>query len=706
MNIQKNRYLFFVLLFMVYVVITLIIFQHRIPYLFTHYAMPDVDTDGGLWYQWFLIYMRNHAFIYDVIPIIGYPFGYDISLSPASNLIYSLQVFILNHVTGFSWSNLIFITNISSLMTYPVSALGSAMLCYYTTRNKSASAICGLIFGFSFYHVFMGRGQMSINHIELIPFYILSLIYFLDKKNQLSLAVSVLLFALLFNADAYYAFFCGIFSVLIILFYKQEPIKSKIVTMLIYYIALFVVTVCVNLNFVMANLYLFNKTTLVATGRDSIPKNELADILYYFSPIKVNLLATYLKHWSTFFYSLTMTIVLVGSILLRKQRIYITFLACLLSAIVLSAYIPSLYWINEIYFKYFGMFRSVGRLPLPAYLFVGVLVGIVINEFSKSTYYKKISQNTYYGGLLVLGFIIIISSLNLDSTWYRNTDVSKLAKLYEPIKKNDAIHVIAAYPIDLNFINQGFPQPYQLIAQIIHEKAYANGASLGSNEAEAYMKSIKNILDAKTVDSLTNHNVDTIVIYNNLLKDAPLANNLLRKDPRVTFLGRFIQPTDKSYISASDLSRDISIYQINEVVSRNTHPKDLFFFKNNSQKINYKQVSSYQYQLTMPPKTTDTLVFMYPYSSQWTLYNNDYTSKNDLQFIGMKKSSMEQHEKYDGYGNQWKVENQTDQDKMVSLYYAPQPFYNIINAISTYSILFLSMYIVIIFLTNKYGKRV
>ena len=137
-------------LFLLFTLITLFIFNHRLPNILTQYGMPDIDTDGGLWYQWYLHYIKTHQLVYDIANVAGYPLGYDISASPASNLVFSVQLFIMEHISGFSLKNLIFITNLSSLITYPLSAIGGYLLCYYFTRDKYSSFIAGLIFGFSF----------------------------------------------------------------------------------------------------------------------------------------------------------------------------------------------------------------------------------------------------------------------------------------------------------------------------------------------------------------------------------------------------------------------------------------------------------------------------------------------------------------------------------------------------------------------------
>lgn len=685
-NSKKNILFFSLAAFLAYTVITLLIFYHRIPNITTQYAMPDVDTDGGLWYQWFLYFINKHHLTYDVITLAGYPFGYDISLSPASNLIYSIQVFILENILGFSWSNLILVTNISSLITYPLSALGGMLLCYYLTKNKSASFIAGLIFSFSFYHIYMGRGQMSINHIEFIPFYFLSLFYYLNKKSFFSLLLSALLFSFMFMADAYYAFFSGIFSVIIISLADPEPFRIKAKTFFSYYSILFIVLLLVNFNFVLSNLYLFNSEQAAQTGRNSLPKNELTNILYYFSPLPFNLLYYYIPQASYFLYNLTFFIAIAGLIFIKNNRLYVTFLLCFLVSIVLSAYIPSLFWINILYFNFFGMFRGVGRLALPGYLFLGLTVGLAISWFMRSSVYKRINRPFRIFLFFMLSTTIILAGLNVDETWMRNTDFSKIAKLYQPVRDNPNISSIAAYPMNLNFNGVGFPQPYQLLGQIIHKKPYANGANFSSPQAIAYQKKISNINNKETIDILRKYGVNTIMIYNNLLENSKKINNTLKEDERVSFIGRYIQSRDVGYVSANDLSRDISLYEVKNTVNIKQNDKRLLFSPDSNTEITYKKISAYEYIITASNINSDfSIVFDSPYSNKWQLLKGDKSNKNNISFLFSDSNAVGDHQKYNEYANKWTI-------KKNGLYLSKEDTRNSIDKSSAHFTLFFKPY--------------
>lgn len=665
--------------------------------------MPDVDTDGGLWYQWYLIYINKHKLLYEVTPLAGYPFGYDISASPINNLIYNINIFILEKLLPYSWSNLILVTNISSLITYPLSALSAYFLSIYLTRNRLGSFIAGLIFSFSFYHVYMGRGQMSINHIEFIPLYFLSLFYFLDKKTNISLVVSSVIFGLMFSADAYYAFFSGIFSIILFFFYGDIKIKQRIVLFLRYYSVLFLVFILLNFNFVLSNFYLFDKVKAAATGRNSMPRNELTNVLYYFSPLSVNFLYKY-GVIGNLMYILPLLISMFGIFILKRNKNYLIFLVCFLLGIVLSSYIPALYWINVLYFKYFGMFRGVGRVTLLAYLFLGLTVGMIISELRKNTTFRKY-PTLYFFLIAFLSISILLSSLNRDDTWYRNTDFSKLARLYEPLKNNSAVKSVAVYPVNLNFVTEGFPQPYQLLGQLIHNKNLANGASLGVPESVRYQERIRDISNIKTVDYLTKYNIDAILIYNKIIKDSDRVNAMLKNDERLEFMGRYKESYDAGYVSSNDLSRDISIYQIKKREKRINALKTFSLAGASKGQVSYKQESAYSYVLNLKNvKDLSRIEFEYPYSKNWALYNKStsFIEGMLLRFGLVKEISLSS--RYNEYKNSWIVDSRKIKYKTINpdntintdltVYFKPNSVVYLGSVISNVTLGIVSLYLV------------
>jgi hypothetical protein len=648
---MKKYISFSIVVFLFYAVLTGILFYPRLPTIFTHYAMPDVDTDGGLWYQWYVNSIKDKGFVYDITPFAGYPFGYDIAISPADNLVYSTQLFILRHIIGFSWQNLIFITNVSSLATYPLAAFFAYVLILYLTKNKKGSVLGGLVFGFSFYHVFMGRGQMSINHIELIPLYFLCVYYYLDKKNLLSLLLTGLMFGLLFKTDAYYAFFSMLFTPIIFFAsrYNTKPLLHVFWEMIVFHTSVILLCVLLNFNFFISNLYLFDSASRIQSGRNSVPRNELTTILYFFSPFTFNLLGSVAYHLGYLLYGLPLLFGLSGLFIVKQKKIFIAVLLCLLLSICLSMYIPSLYWVSLVYFKFFSMFRGVGRLILVGNLFLGIMVAMTyMNLEEKYLWFKKYSVTF----AIVFVLIYMLGSISTDDTWRRKTNFEALAKLYTPIKVNKDIHIIAMYPNVLNFNNLGFPQPYQLLGQTIHEKYFANGADFRDTKSDVYQGEIKDISKESAIPALQTHGVDTILLYNRLLEDSESINKKLTQDSRLTFIGHYVQPGDNGYSSANDKSRDISVYHIHDAKPfTSLH----FYLAENGSEIGAKKYANNIYKIAVPKQKHDVqIVFTYPYSSKWGIFNNRYTPF----FLNIWQKNLAKNLPSEEYYNSWTIKKE------------------------------------------------
>lgn len=706
---KKNGILISFFVFVIYIFLSYLVFHHRFNHIFTHYSLPDVDTDGGIWYQWYLHFIHANNLVYDVNIMEAYPFGYDIAFGPISNLVYSTQVFILN-IWGYSWSRLIFINNLFALLVYPFSALGAYFLCLFFTKSKFESFVGGIIYGFCFYIVFMGRGTMSINHIEFIPFYFLSLFLYLDKKTSTRLVISALVFSILFKVDSYYAFWSGLFSIIFVVFYKKNTFIEKAKTASIYYLVLFTVLFVTNMDFLIAQIpILFNKDALIQTGRNSNPRNELTSILYYFTlPIpNINRLTRYIGSLSIFM-NLPFYIMILGLFFLRKSRLYILFFVSYLLAILLSSYIPMFYWINVLYFKFFGMFRSVGRLAMFAFLFSGLLVSLSLVSFRKF-FIKKYDKKLLYGIYIILMFIILVANLNIDSTWYKLTNMSRISDLYTPLKDNSTVHSIVTYPLELSDGKVGFPQPYQIMGQVIYEKPLAVGVSQFGSEAQVkYQENISDITKKDTIDYLIKYGIDTIVIYNNLLDKSESINDNLKKDFRLEYIGNFSVPEDGEYRSDNDLSRDISVFQVKKVLEKNKNtPVQSFSFKDTTEniKVKYERIKPSIYKVNVMGLNKDnTLVFNFPYTSKWKLYEDRNLIFGNLSFIFSKPINEGNHSIYDEYNNGWtlnvddlKSQSILDEHGNATfvLFFQPYLMYTLTNYITIISYTILIFFIII-----------
>jgi len=334
--------------------------------------MPNIDSDGTLWHGWSTIYANNRLINYDFTNLfVSFPFGYDFSYIPSFSLIYTLNMTAVN-LLGLSWAHIITTYNISSLLAYPLSAIAAYSLCYYLTKNAWAGFISGLIFGFSYYFTLMGRAVLAHNHLELIPLYFLSLFYYLDSKTGKALVISCLMFALMFMANAYWAFFSGIFSVFVVLFYKKHDFKKACVEFTKYYAALFILTFLINFNFVLSNLYSLDSSTLNQIGKLFVPEGQVVKPVSFFSPSQYNYPYRFLEGVGNNFLGYAALLAGLSGLFFLKtnRRLYLLLVSCFLLSILLASNIPGLFWINRIYFQFFGMFRAVSRLNLFSSLFL------------------------------------------------------------------------------------------------------------------------------------------------------------------------------------------------------------------------------------------------------------------------------------------------------------------------------------------------
>lgn len=564
--ITKKRQYFFI--FVVYLSITLLIFWHRLPYFLTQYGMPDVDTDGTMWYFWARIFAEQHSFYFNYNNIFfGYPYGYDFSNIPFFSLIYEASIFLIKFFGG-TWKAIIGVSNFSALIAYPLSALSAFSLAHYVTRNKYASFVAGLIFSFSSYHILMGRGSITNNHIEFIPLYFLSLFYALDRKTIAAFISSALIFSLAFMTNAYWAFFCGLFSPFFVLWYQRLTLKDGLLLTLKYYSILFGVLILTNINYLISQSFLFQKSNIAAiAGKTITPENQVVNILSFFSPSANSWLSLGYPGGENFLGFVALAFGLAGLFLLRRNRKFIIFLGCFLLSIILASNIPGLFFINKIYFFFFGMFRSVSRFSVFSSLFLAIMTALVLSYLIPKimSYRQKIILLLF---ILVLSVSVVFDGLTRNQTFWRLTDFSKIAELYEPIRENSNIKVIAPYPMLLSNGTNGFPPGYQLFGQIIHNKTLVNGVDPTLPASFEYYSKVRDISNFVTVDFLAMYGVDTILIYKNLLPNSMTIINRLKKDSRLSYIGDYQVPADQaSYISTNDLSRNITVFQIKKVIT-------------------------------------------------------------------------------------------------------------------------------------------
>lgn len=646
-------------IFVIYIAITLFVFRHKLPFLLTHYGMSDVDPDGAIWYFWMRIFSEQNMvnFLY-TNKLIAFPFGYDMSYIPFFSLIYEICVNFIKAI-GFNWKSIILALNLSTLIAYPLSAISTYALALYVTKNKKASFLAGLIFAFSFHYILMGRGSLAQNHLELIPLYFLSLIYFLDHKLAKNAVLSALVFSLMFLANAYWAFYSGIFSVLFMFFYNA---KFEPRLFLKYYAVLVMITASLNINFFINQAYVFNSVSLEKSGKLFNAEDQVVNILSYFIPSENNYLYNFFTSGNNFLGYAALLLGLSGIFILQKNRKYFVFFSSFLLSILLSTNIPGLFFVNDLYFKYFGMFRSVSRLNLFASLFLAVMVALTVQFIDErfvrngKNFGVKISYGVIFVGVIAL---IVAEGLNSDKTWYKLSDFSQNYQLYSVIRDDASIRAIASYPMTMSNGTNGFPPNYERLGQVVHGKALVGGVSPYDQEALDFNLRINDIKNPNTIDSLAQANIDTIMIYSDILLDSERIVTDLKKDNRLLYRGEYRAGDDNStYRSLNELTRHFYMFQIKSVLEmRDTVHQDLYI-KKTAQKYEI-DLSNY--------KNGESLVIDEPYSEKWRAYSGVGGVFAELKYLFVKPIDWK-HVEYQ-HINQWTIENNKSANQMITLYY-------------------------------------
>jgi len=617
-------------IFLLYLLISVVMFFPRWTHLTTHYGTPDFDTDGTIWYQWARIFTEkkeiNFAYTNE---LIAYPYGYDVSYIPYFSLIYEANILAMKALGG-SWSAVIAVANTSTLLTFSLSAFSAFLLTYYLTRKVFPSFISGIIFGFSYYHVMMMGGSLSLNHIQLIPVFYLSFVYFLDKPNWKSILLSSFAFALLFMSNAYWAFFSMVFTPVFFCFYGVAPLKKRVQLALVYYPSVLSLTILANLDYIWNQLYNLSPYHLqYVFPKVGSVRDQLLNTTSFFSPS----LNSVFRPWSYskgdhFLGYAALGLTFAAFFTKKKHRNYGIFLGCMLLAILLASKVSPFIAINELYFTFFRAFRAVSRLVILASLFLGVTTAYAL-EYLVRHLSRRLPQKRNMVILSVLGLLltimILVEGFTLNGMNRRLTSFDKIASLYQPVKDNDDIKKIVTYPLEIAGEGDGFPHNYVLLGQVIHEKILVGGLSRSTPQARSFQDQIVSLSNPSTIDVLTAANIDTIMIYDRMYGGSEQDVNRLKTDSRVTYIGTYEQPKDEStYVSANDLSRKISLFQINQVVENNKLSTSSTSDELNSQQtegsFSFEQVSAQEYRLYWKDvRNPIKLIFSEPYSTKWQL---------------------------------------------------------------------------------------
>lgn len=624
-----THFLRLLVVFLIYLGVSIVLFYPRWSNLTTHYGTPDFDTDGTIWYQWARIFTEQQGINFTYTnELVAYPFGYDVSYIPYFSLIYELNLQAMKALGG-DWSAIITVANVSTLLSFPLSALTAFMLTFYLTRKTYGSFLSGLIFSFSYYHVLMTGGSLSLNHIEFIPLFYLTFLNFLDKPNWKSLLLSSLAFVVLFMSNAYWAFFSIVITPVFFLFYGPLSLKKRVQLFFIYYPSVVIATIFTNLNYIYSQLYNLSPYQLLYVfPKTGSVQDQLLNTLAFYSPSTSALFKPwfYSKGEHTLGY-LALTISFLGFFVVKKHKNYAIFLAALLLTILIASKVSPFLMLNELYFQYFRAFRAVSRLVILASLFVGVLTAFSVENI-RPYVEKFFPTRLRKGGIIVLAvlmpIVILLEGITVSPLSRRITNFQQIVDLYQPLRDDDSVRRIVGYPLEITGEDDGFPHNYEVIGQVVHQKTLVGGLSRFNSQARGYREQIKNLSDPRTIERLTEKNVDTILIYMNMYGNATEDMETLLNDSRVEYVGTLEKDKDpNTYVSANDMSRKIAVFRITSVVEANkqSSTQEELTTSLPTEQYTIEKLSATEYNVRLKNINEPfTLKFDEPFSAKWQLF--------------------------------------------------------------------------------------
>ena len=610
---KKNKYL--LLIWVIYFIFIFFLFNDRILHVFDLYSMSGVDTDWVIWYLWANVYSSLHNIpLLSSNQFISYPRWYDISYIPWSNLVYR-PLLVINSIF-LPTDPRIFIAqiNISLFLSYVLTGIGSFLLINHFTKDKAGSFLWSLCVTFSYYVVLMWRWSLSINHFYILIFFLLFFVRYFSKFRTRDLIISYILWILCFSINAYWYFFGLIIAILLWgLYFEWFSSRDNIIKFIKYFFLLWIFTILWNSNFLISQLFVFDKDIIVQAGKD-FSLSYLPNIRSFFMPTKHALwLSGYIWDWFFLGY-VALLIATLGLFTQRNLKLYSKFLLIMLICVTLWSVWHGFEFINQAYMKYFYMFRNASRLVIIASLFLWVLVSFAWKTISQ---YFKFNIFIYYIILLLLASGILIEWLNTDPTRQETTNYSKIIELYQPLKNDKTIKIIAQYPMWLSNGIDGFPPNYKLIAQTAHEKIIIGGIDPFNSMSRDTYKNFENINSPQSIPYLRSIWVDSIIIHDRLV-DMDIVTNL-KLNNNLNYVWTFeISADEWWYISYEEQARRFSLFKI---INPRIFPKSNFIFWTENIKLQKNNAYNINLNLTIQANSTGgELSYLQSFNTEWKLY--------------------------------------------------------------------------------------
>ena len=507
------------------------------------------DSLGGIWNFWWLkfSYLNNISFY--IHTYLSYPTGYNLSNNPYPYL-FNLTGFLLTYFT-----NEVAAFNIIKLISFPILALTAYFLIFYITKHRPISAIIGLVYAFSPFHVIHNMAHFA--NLYWLPLAILFLLKLLREGGYRNAILFGLFWGFTFVDNTYYAYFGGLLIPVFIsvyLFSKDTRTNILKLSFIRYSAVGFIVFVLV----LTPMFYPVLKGIFAAQGMQGIETaivlRDFSDLfifsakpLDYLLPSKYNPFLgwlvpdfgmsplkghRYTEHTLYLGYSLLFLGGYAFYCALRKkgqlavnskdrQTVYLFFAIAIVAAILSAPpFIPlgkyhidiqtreifadyKIYLPQYFLYKIFPMFRVYARMGAVVLLAVSVLAAFGLREILV----RINTQRMRYLFLSLFSLIIFVEYAEFPS--FRLTKV-KEPEVYKWLASQSGQFPIVEYPLGAS--DDPYTTYEYYFYQRIHKKFLVNGAPKGT-PADEFRKEVMDISKEEAVDKLSNIGVKYIIIH-------------------------------------------------------------------------------------------------------------------------------------------------------------------------------------------------
>jgi hypothetical protein len=199
----------FLSLFALFAAMTWALFWQWMPHLHSVLLGPPEDNMQDFWNTWYTS-VAEHTDGFFFTKMIRFPEGMPLYYQ---SFAYPkvLAIALLSKGTGTELPVLLFLQNISLLISFPLAGVGAFYLARHFTKSTVGALTGGYLFAFNPSHVAHVMHHTSVSSIEFIPFFVLSYVIAIERKRIIWLGLAIAFYALSALSCWYYLFYISYF---------------------------------------------------------------------------------------------------------------------------------------------------------------------------------------------------------------------------------------------------------------------------------------------------------------------------------------------------------------------------------------------------------------------------------------------------------------------------------------------------------------